>query len=369
MDVQEAADFSKLVFFQIGAESYSYAAENKLAWGNEEGLKVEWNASWGGNAYKKGPFLFSGRVPWVSLHDSPSLASHDVDDFRTANRGYIIRSWKSRLGGEDNVPPYAAEYGADGNPARRITSLMDITTPPGLTRLLPDDYVEAEIVHVVIPKYAADYYGPNENLRSALNQHQNTGEMVFREAVGNDLEVEVISGQLERRYSIRIRAETGNTAHFRITGGLGYVPLTITGVTGYRDPVLEENVNDVWRVVDQSNHGKDFWQTDYVPLTDSWEITYNINLDSPGDARLTREFRFNTTDVSTGTDQLLKGSQEPTGSAVIYSLTGRKRFECGENKDCISAGHWKQQVPHAGIYIMKVLHNGEYRFSKMILTK
>ena len=35
---------------------------------------------------------------------------------------------------------------------------------------------------------------------------------------------------------------------------------------------------------------KDFWQTDF--FQGSWEITYDLNLDSPEDERITREFRF-----------------------------------------------------------------------------
>jgi len=61
-------------------------------------------------------------------------------------------------------------------------------------------------------------------------------------------------------------------------------------VNGYRDPILEENVNGSWEKIDQSTYGKDFWQADFYQ--GSWDITFNVNLDSPEDARVTREFRF-----------------------------------------------------------------------------
>ena len=37
-----------------------------------------------------------------------------------------------------------------------------------------------------MPQFAADYYGPNEALRAALTESENTWRMIQREAVGND---------------------------------------------------------------------------------------------------------------------------------------------------------------------------------------
>jgi hypothetical protein len=46
------------------------------------------------------------------------------------------------------------------------------------------------------------------------------------------------------------------------------------------------------RVVNQSVHGNDYWQTDYDSVTGTWEITYTLAADCPGDARQARAFRF-----------------------------------------------------------------------------
>ena len=64
------------------------------------------------------------------------------------------------------------------------TSTVDLLPPPGVTRLEPGDFVEATIEHVIMPQFAADYYGPNEALRAALGQWENTWRMIHREAVG-----------------------------------------------------------------------------------------------------------------------------------------------------------------------------------------
>jgi len=115
--------------------------------------------------------------------------------------------------------------------------------------------------------------------------------MVYREAIGNDLQVDVTTGTLADQYPVEISAEN-NIALFSISGGIGYVPLTITNVGDYRDPQLYRKVDGLWQQVDQSVHGNDFWQTEYRASTGTWDITYNVNLDTTGDKKEKNEFKF-----------------------------------------------------------------------------
>jgi hypothetical protein len=173
--------------------------------------------------------------------------------------------------------------------------VIDLLPPPSVTELLPGDYVEAEIVHVVMPQFAADYYGPNDNLRQALMKDENTWKMIYREAIGNHLEVKVTrGGELQRSYPIHIRSR-GGTVAFTVTGGLAYVPITISGLDDYRGFRLQQRVDGTWTELDQSWHGKDYWQTDFDPQTQRWELTYSLSLDTPQDERQTRAFRLTKT--------------------------------------------------------------------------
>lgn len=277
-DVRKTTEFKRMVFFQCGGDNYSYTGEKKLAIGNETGLTTEWDASWGGGVYKTRPAKLTGRVPWVSMHQ----AVRRKDDCGAwANRGIVIRSWEAKLGGKP-AAPWAAERGAKVR--RRDTSLIDIVPPPGVEKLLPGDYVRAVIEHIAVPQNAADYYGPNANLRAALKKDGDTWRMIRREAVGNDLSIEPTVGKLIRMRPTMIRAN-GNRAEFSITGGLGYVPVTISGLSGYRGAALELLVGGKWRSV----VGR---QCDYNPESRTWEITFSIALDSPADRRIARRFRF-----------------------------------------------------------------------------
>ena len=269
MDVNQALDFSRFVIFQIGADTYSYTGERQLAVGNETGLVREWDTQWGGDTYRTEPLECTGRVPWISLHEAVSRAGPETKQGAWANRGLVIRSWDARLGGK-KAAPWVAERGVNARGAD--TSTVDLVPPPGVRRLEPGDFVEATIEHIVMPQFAKDYYGPNEALRAALGQWENTWRMIHREAAGNDRRVEIKAGTLERLYpAVRI-GTVDDRAEFTLAGGLGYVPVTFTGLTSPRGHALYLD----GQRLDQSVHGNDFWQTDYDPATQRWEMTFNI---------------------------------------------------------------------------------------------
>jgi hypothetical protein len=143
----------------------------------------------------------------------------------------------------------------------------------------------------VLPMKAEDYYGPNENFRSALKKSAGTYKMARREAVGNHITLSVLKGKALASYPIVIEA-SADKADFLVKGGTGYVPLTITGLTFYREPKLFIKEDGEWKEIDQGKYGKDFWQTDYNAATERWEVTYNVNLDSPDDKVREKEFKF-----------------------------------------------------------------------------
>jgi hypothetical protein len=286
-DVKEKVEFSKLVLFQCGSDNYSYTAERKFAYGDENGLTKEWETQWGGYAYHTDRMELKGAVPWVSMHEAENRDTSGYGAW--ANRGIIVRQWKAVLGGKETNAWIAERSATVGNVD---TSLVDFTLPPGVTELLPGDYVEAELVHVVMPQFADDYYGPNQNLVNALKANQNTWKMIYREASGNNLDVKVTrGGETLSTYPIHILG-TGGNIEFSVTGGLSFVPVTFSGVANYRGFKLEQKTKDGWVEIDQSYHGKDFWQVDFNAKNHNWDVTYSLPLDSPGDERQTRQFRL-----------------------------------------------------------------------------
>ena len=116
--------------------------------------------------------------------------------------------------------------------------------------------------------------------------------MIYREAIGNDLYVKVSAGgELISRYPIKIKANSA-PVYFSVTGGRGFVPVTFTNLPDFRNKGLFLKQEGEWVEVNQEVHGKDFWQTDYNTDTKTWELTFNINLDSPNDQKRKLEFAY-----------------------------------------------------------------------------
>ncbi|MDX9974915.1 MAG: hypothetical protein RBU21_18145, partial [FCB group bacterium] len=139
-DVLEDTPFSRLAFYQLGADNYNDHAFSTLARGNADGLVEEWQTERGGKKYLRAAMECPGRAPWFSLHGGERNEQHAKGAW--ANRGLVIRSWKARLGGQEVVVPFAAVYGTrNGVPSANV----ELAPPPGLTELKKGDYVEAEV--------------------------------------------------------------------------------------------------------------------------------------------------------------------------------------------------------------------------------
>lgn len=291
MKVNADVEFEKLDIFQLGAATYHYGFSKEIALGNENGLIKKWKANNNTNpVYDKSIKPFNGNTPWVFLYDSP-ISKDQEGRFVSGNRGFIVRSWKSVIKGENNIPPHWREYntteGNHGDPC----SIITVTLPERCRSLSAGDYIEAEIELIVTPLESSDYYGPNANFKKASSKFTNKWPLAHREAKGNNILITPLIGVVEASYPIIISA-TNNIVHFKTKGGIGYVPITIQQLSTYKNPVLYIKEGKQWKQIDQSKYGNDYWQTDFNPISGTWEITYNINMDSPGDKAIEREYKF-----------------------------------------------------------------------------
>jgi len=296
-DILKPTPFSRLAFYQLGADNYNDHQFKKIAYGNADGMLEEWQPDIGGLNYSRQHTRCEGTAPWFSLHEG---INKDEKGGAWANRGLVIRSWRARLNGKDAPVPHASIFGTNnGLPSANV----EIAAPPAPNScefgymLQPGDFVECLVELLVIPMNADDYYGPNDNLRADLAANANTWKPVFRQAVGNNLRLQVRRGRLIQPYPVRLAVDADETAEIDITGGLGYVPITFAGLRNYSGYELWQDIGSKRQRVDQSVLGnevldslplriqnkKDFWQTDFDSLTGEYRITYNISLDSPDD--------------------------------------------------------------------------------------
>ncbi len=280
-DVVADTPFSRLAFYQLGADHYNDHTFTAMARGNADGLVEEWTAERGGKRYLKTGLVCEGRAPWVSLHGGQRNEHHPKGAW--ANRGLIVRSWNARLDGRDAPIPYAAVFGTEnGIPSANV----ELAPPPGIQALKKGDFVEADVELVIVPTREEDYYGPNEALRADLKEHADTWEPVRRLARGNAFDVRVTKGSLRKAYPPVVAVDADQQAEFELTEGLGYVPITIAGLKSSRPPAFLCD----GKPVDQTCHGNDYWQAFFDAPSGSYSITYNVDLDSQNDTPAVHRF-------------------------------------------------------------------------------
>jgi hypothetical protein len=309
--VYERVDFSRLAFFQLGADHYNDGPQPlRYARGNLHGMVEEWVPPLGGWKYSRQNQPNPGPLAWYWMHCADHLppanrrAAKRFGSQRFgawANRGLVVRSFAACFGGRPERMPHYSVYGtndllgsSDNGPP---SALIEISPPPGLTHLDAGDFVDLDLVEIVVPQKAGDYYGPNLALRQALRHSEHTWDMALREARGNNISVTATDGRVKNTFPVCIRSVDGWRAVFSISGGIGFLPITLTGLRGYRNPVLEINNGQGWKIINQANHGKDFWQTDFDAESGFWEVTYNVPVEESANASHQRDLRFHVSGI------------------------------------------------------------------------
>ncbi|MGZ0708883.1 LamG domain-containing protein [Coraliomargarita sp. W4R53] len=263
--------------FKMGRTS-NYATP-KFAYGNADGLIADEAvpSSLKRNENLLDQVTLEGSAPWwVSF---PGAYKQNENSKGNGYRALVIRSYKANLGGKVytnpsiSVPVY--QVLKDG----AINLDLLLTAPKGVTSFRPGDTIDMELEWITLHREADDYYGPNESYRQHLIENPSSWKTTYREAIGNDLKVQVKGGSLLNRYPIKIQAQPGSAVEVTIEGGVGYVPIQFRGLASATGMALYQVKNGRETELDQSVHGNDFWQTDYDAATGTYQRTYNLPLD------------------------------------------------------------------------------------------
>ena len=270
-DVRRPLQFQRLAFFQLGADFYNDVPARRVAFGDANGLREEWEPKRAKDVFDRSAVPLAGAQPWLSIHgvERAALRAGQAD----ASRGLIVRSWRAVLGGQPVPQPHAAFFCTEWGKGNHRT-VVELAPPPGVQALVPGDFVEADLELVVFPANAAAYYGPDKSFQAALARVAYTWRMVQCEAAGHDLEPAARRGRVLQSYPLRVAVDDHQTAEVMLRGGLGYLPVTFTGLTAPAGYMLF--VDD--QPLKQSVYGNDFWQTDFDVASQRWRQTFNLAL-------------------------------------------------------------------------------------------
>ncbi|MFN0201661.1 MAG: T9SS type A sorting domain-containing protein, partial [Bacteroidia bacterium] len=268
--------------FQLGSDTYNYRKAQSLAYGNDAGLLGQYVPSNAGtNAYTTAATPLTGTNPWIWSGDGKLFDMQGGIGIET-NNGIIIRDYKAFLGGQVANTPYFRER-SSSNPSAQKPSQYCLVPPPTVTSFAQGDSIELLLEAICLPKQRTDYYGADPNFIQALLQYGNTWELMQREVVGNAINAISPTNAINTKYPLAVTT-TNNTGLVIVTGGKNYIPIVFKGLTSITDPKLWKARKNCWELVNQANHGKDFWQTEYDTQTGLFELIYNVKQDITNDS-------------------------------------------------------------------------------------
>lgn len=266
-------------FFRVGGNPNIHTPV--IAYGNKDGLiaEIQVPADAKKDSLLVDQLTLTGEGPWwVSFAGSKPTGDRD---WGTASRALIIRSYQSSFGGQSHPNPTISLPVVGEHPGGKKGVDLFLVPPKCVAEFKPQDHLHFDIEWITPPRIADDYYGPNETLRKHLSANPRSWKTVYREAKGNDLQVKVTGGAVIRNYPLLIQAAAPaeNQISVEITGGIGYVPVRFEGLASPVGYTLYQVIDGVFRKLDQSARGNDFWQTDYDTQSKTYKLTYNLPLD------------------------------------------------------------------------------------------
>lgn len=266
-------------FFRVGGNPNIHTPV--IAYGNKDGLiaEIQVPADVKKDSLLVDQLTLTGEGPWwISFVGSKPTGDRD---WGTASRALIIRSYQSSFGGKNHSNPTITLPVVAEHPDGKKGVDLFLVPPKGVSEFKPQDHLRFDVEWITPPRIADDYYGPNEIFRQHLTANPRSWKTVYREAKGNDLRAKVTGGTVLRNYPLMIQAATPATPEvaFEITGGVGYVPVRFEGLGSPVGHTLYQVIDGVFRKLNQSAHGNDFWQTDYDTQTKTYRLIYNLPLD------------------------------------------------------------------------------------------
>lgn len=255
--------------------------DTTVAYGNANGLIAEKRIE---GKTKRGDLLIppteiTGPGPWWVAF--PGRTRRDADmagrDWAIGYISWVIRDYHATFGSTDYPNPHfqVKIEKRIGNEATLETLLVP---PPVVKSYQPGDRVLLDTQWLHLHRNADRYGGSNEAYREHLAQHPQSWRTTYREVSGNNLDIDVVGGELLQQFPIMVRA-TADIVQVTITGGIGYVPIQFEGLASPDGYALYDKAANGETKLDQSVRGNDFWQTDHDLTTNTYRMTYNVPLD------------------------------------------------------------------------------------------
>ena len=279
----EDVEYKELTFFKLCANKYADNKFTKYAYGDIDGVKsrdlVATNDAENVIHTAENTDFFFG------LYNST-----DADE--NGDVMCCVREYEANINGSKYTKPgYRLVNTSNGGKQTACEILLpaeceDAVIPKG-------SKVKLVVEYSVLPN-SSSYYGPS-NYINLTKDLMGTADEFYQQVFGGKLDLKVKEGQLVSTYPINIYSKGKNTINFTLSGGLGYVPLLIDGLSTYKGYKLQMKVDGQFVDIDQSsaNYTEDFYQCYYNERTNKYQLGYNIfNTKGTNFAGATNEYRL-----------------------------------------------------------------------------
>ncbi len=301
----EDTTFNRMWFYQFGADSYNYDYWDRMAVGNNSGvIDFTYNGqsfngefaipavdSYADYIGHKGcnPIQMPGEGAWFAFLGADAGQSK-------GNKAISIKEYSATINGKKYTQPSfsirTTHVQVSATQGWKSAG-YELNPPAEAGNVIKAGSTVTFTVHYYnLPAHKSDYYGKGEYLNSLKASKFDTWELAYEYAIRNNISLTAQTGTVERINTPLIRStgkNDGTIAQFTLTGGIGYVPITISNVQGYSGWRLEQKNGSSWKVLAQGVHGNDYWQA-FRCEDGTYELTFNVPASSKRNG--TAEFRL-----------------------------------------------------------------------------
>ncbi|MBR3750352.1 MAG: hypothetical protein IKK58_01130 [Clostridia bacterium] len=297
----EDVKFERLAFYQFGGDDYNDNHWDTMAVGNMDGpvsLTLDGKTYSGEFAVPEldGVGYFGGQMQRIDVEGEglwmafmgykPVLWKKEPG----ANRMLNLMYYNASLNGKTYTKPSLSFYHTMNGGVPCVAVELSPAAECGNT-IKKGSTVEGCVEWLNMPVAKSDYYGPSTVLKGMDAGDFNTYRLAYSYAKGGYYSASATVGKITKTAPIYVACQGGDVlAQITVKGGIGYVPMTFTGVPHYSGYRLQKKVGDAWETVDQSVKGNDYWQAWYDSGSGTYELTFNV--EHSGDPNASYTYRL-----------------------------------------------------------------------------
>ena len=261
----EDVSFDELTFLKLCANNYADNKFTKFAYGDINGIIAD-NLSATDNVENITHTAVNSDF-FFGLYNS-------TDEEENGDVMCCVREYEANINGSTYQRP-GYKFVNTNNGVKQVACEIGLPVECG-NFVKKGSKVKLVIEYDVLPN-SNTYYG--ESVYICLTKEvMGTAMEFYQQVFGGKLELKVTDGELVSTYPINIYSKKDDTISFALSGGLGYTPLLIDGLSSYQGYKLQMKVDGEYVDIDQSstNYDQDFYQCYYNERTDKYQLGYNI---------------------------------------------------------------------------------------------